>query len=221
MDRRTSLTLAGCPAEPNRAAVLARRALWPVLLLAACAEPPAPSPLRRALERDGGWRDPVTLAVLNAPGSFGNLARFRDDPAAAARGVASLEFLTDAFLNDQRWTPRSNPVLSVQLRQAQAWVRQTLGIAPGAPSASVVAALREAADLVEANDIAAARRILVPPVFTDGGGETLRRLGDLENNRTVAAAAQSVAQAGMQPGMQTGMQPGMQPGMGRPSGGRR
>lgn len=166
----------------------ARRALLPILLLAACAEPGG----------DGGFRDPVTLAALNAPASFGNLARFRDDPAAAARGVANLEFLTDAFQNDPRWAVQANPVLSVQLRQARAWVRQTLGIDPNAPSASVVAALREAADLVEANDVAAARRLLVPPVFTAGGAETLRRLGDMENNRTVSAAAQSVAQTAME-----------------------
>ncbi|WP_431282223.1 hypothetical protein ACQW02_22900 [Humitalea sp. 24SJ18S-53] len=163
------------------------RRLLVLLPLAACAE-----------ERvEGRFGDPVTVAALNAPASFGNLSRFRDDPASAARGVANLEFLTDTFQNNPIWAPQANPVLSVQLRQAQAHVRQTLGIAPGVPSATVIEALRTAASLLDANDLAGARRILSPPVFTAGGAETLRRLGDMDNSRVVSAAAQSVSQAGM------------------------
>ena len=64
------------------------------------------------------------------------------------------------------------------LRNAREEVRSALGIQAQAPPQAVVDALFGASRALRANDNAAARRILAPPVFPNGA-QTLQRLADL------------------------------------------
>jgi len=70
-------------------------------------------------------------------------------------------------------------LVGVELRKGLTEVRNAVGISPSAPAQSVVNALYAAMRALNANDVAAARRALQPPLFIGGGEATLSRLSNL------------------------------------------
>ncbi len=168
-----------------------RRTLLPLLFLAACSADPAANYL-------GGVGDPVAGAALSAPSTFGDLSKYQGDPAGAARAVVQLEFLTDAFENNPVWAPQANPILQGQLQQAEASVRQQLGIGAGAPAQDVIDGLRAAAQAIDDGSNQRAQLALSAPAFTAGGAETLRRLSNMRSTTMASVAAQAVSQAAME-----------------------
>jgi hypothetical protein len=121
-----------------------------------------------------GAGDPTRAAILNAAYAFGSPA---GRPAEAALAVAQLEYLASEIPGGARWR-EFDPTVGLALRNAREEVRSALGIQAQAPPQAVVDALFGASRALRANDNAAARRILAPPVFPNGA-QTLQRLADL------------------------------------------
>ncbi len=140
-----------------------------------------------------GAGDPARAAILEAAYAFGSPASLAGRPAEAARAVAQLEYLASEIPGGARWR-EFDPTVGLALRSARQEVRAALGVAPQAPPQAVVDALFAASGALRANDGAAARRILAPPVFPNGA-QTLQRLADLPsmptaNQATARAAAE-------------------------------
>ncbi|MBW8270971.1 hypothetical protein [Caldovatus aquaticus] len=168
---------------------LARRPLLLALpaLGAACAADPA-------AEHLFGVGDPVRGAALNAPRLLGDTAQYAGRPAEAARALVQLEFLAHALAAEPRYAPEVQPTVLFQLRAARAEARAALGIAPDAPAEAVIAALRAAADALDAGSPARAEAALdAPRIFTLGPRATLARLGALPPLPRTREAAGAVA----------------------------
>lgn len=117
-------------------------------------------------------------AINLAQWAFADPARTRNDPVDGARAVAAVVYLAEELSNSPRWVGMS-PITKLQMKQADAAVRQTLGIAVGAPSRLVAMRLLQAADALQAGNSAGALAALQTPAFTLGPQSTLVRLGDL------------------------------------------
>lgn len=178
-----------------------RRTLLPLLFLAGCTATPGVD------GGGGGLGDPVMSAALTAPSTFGNMGQYQGDPAGAARAIAKLEYLTNAFQTDPIWAPQANPILVGQLQQAEEEVRRSLGIGLGTPSQDVIDALNAAAQQLGAGNIPGAQLALSAPGFTLGGAETLRRLGNMQSTTATSVAAAAVNQAAMMPNQGLGNRP--------------
>ncbi len=168
--------------------MIARLALLGALALAACA-PTAPPPTI-PLSAAPGERviDPITRAANNATALFRR--PLPNQPAAAARAIADIEYLAGAVPGDPRWQASAAPV---PLAQARDQGRQALGIPAGAPAQGVIDGLTRAADALDANDRAAAEQALPRIIFTAGPQETLRRLAAPPRIRSASAALAAVA----------------------------
>lgn len=162
-----------------------RRLLLAVLALGGCSLDPSGAHL-------GGFGDPVRGAALNAPWQFGDMSRYAGNPAWAARAVAQVELLADAMANDPFWAPRIQGTAMIQMRMARDELRGALGIAPGLPAQTVIAALRGSADAIGQGNAERAEAMLAPPVFTAGGRATIERLGSLPRLPRTAEAAGGV-----------------------------
>ncbi|WP_431282222.1 hypothetical protein ACQW02_22895 [Humitalea sp. 24SJ18S-53] len=184
-----------------------RRALIPLLLLAGCTATPGVDMGGVDMGGGGGIGDPLIAAATSAPSTFGNMGQYQGNPAGAARAIVQLEFLTNAYQTDPIWAPQANPIMVEQLQQAQAEMRQTLGIAQAAPAQNVVDALNAAAQQISAGNIQGAQLALSAPGFTLGGAETLRRLGNMQSTTLTSVAAAAVNQAAMMPNQGMGNRP--------------
>lgn len=152
---------------------------------AACADP--------AAEHLFGFGDPVRGAALHAPRMLGDTARLAGRPAAAARAAVQMEVLATAFREDPRYVHEATGAVQHSTRLGQAELRRAIGIAPEAPSASVVASLRGAAAALDQGRPARAEAALSGPDYPAGGAETLARLGSLPHLPRVAEAAGAAA----------------------------
>jgi hypothetical protein len=168
--------------------MIRRTVLIGVLAVAACG-PTAPPPAIPASAAPGERViDPIVRAGQNA-GVF-----FRrpqpNQPAAAARAIADIEFLAGAVPVDPRWQTSN---ASVQLVQARNQGRQALGIPASAPAQGVIDGLTRAADALDANDRAAAAAALPASIFTAGPEQTIRRLAAPPRIRSASAALATLA----------------------------
>lgn len=153
-----------------------------LLPLAGCTADPA-------AEHLFGFGDPVRGAGLNAPRLLGDTSRLVGNPAAAARAAVQLEVLHEAFRNDPRYAPSASIQALNSTRLGRAELRAAIGIAPEAPAAEVIAALREAAAALDAGSRARAEAALGGPNFPAGGAATLERLARLPYLPRVGEAA--------------------------------
>lgn len=141
----------------------------------------------------GGFGDPVRGAALNAPWHFGDMPRYAGSPRDAALATVQLEFLADTLNTDPYWSPLVSGTVQVQLRMARQDLRAAIGIAPEAPPAVVMGALRTAADALAQGSPARAEAALAPPVFVPGGRATLQRLASLPRLPRLTEAAAAVS----------------------------
>jgi len=163
--------------------MIRRTVLLGALALAACG-PTAPPPTIPASAAPGERViDPIVRAGNNATAFFRRPQP--NQPAAAARAIADIEFLAGAVPVDARWQTSS---ATVQLTQARNQGRQALGIPASAPAQGVIDGLTRAADALDANDRAAAAQALPASIFTAGPEQTLRRLAQPPRIPTAGAA---------------------------------
>lgn len=169
-----------------------RMALAAALVLAACAIPPAPPRVQLPPDTYGIGVDNDVGAIDFAQWAFADPARTRGNPVNGARAAAAVEYLAVELSADPRWVGMS-PITKLQMQQASAELRQTLGIEPDAPTQLVLNGLIGAAGALQAGNNAAALAVLVPPVFTLGPEATLARLTDLPFQRQANIATQHAA----------------------------
>ncbi len=168
--------------------MIRRTVLLGVLGLSACG-PTAPPPTI-PISAAPGERviDPITRAGNNATAFFRRPQP--NQPAAAARAIADIEFLAGAVPVDPRW---QTSAAAVPLAQARNQGRQALGIPASAPAQGVIDGLTRAADALDANDRAAAAQALPRAIFTAGPEQTLRRLATPPRIPSASAALAAVA----------------------------
>lgn len=140
-----------------------------------------------------GFGDRIHAAALRAPWEFGDLSRWRGQPGRAALAVADLEILTDGLARDPYWSPETPPDVAALLGQARAAVRARLGIGGDASPAVVVAALTQAAEMLESGRAPRAAPALERPGFGLPGLGTLERLSTLPALRETETAANAAA----------------------------
>jgi hypothetical protein len=162
-----------------------------VLASAACApQGPAPTLPASLAPTGAAAADPVV------PIGTAMVAFFRNpqpnQPAAAARAIAELEWMADSLPRNPRWQNASSVGMN-GLQQARWEARTALGIPRNATGQSVINGLAAAAQAIEANDQAALARALPRRVFPLGPQETVRRLSAPPQVRDAASAYQSIA----------------------------
>ncbi len=152
--------------------------LLAALAASACTLPP-PGP-SASLPPDAvvGAGDPVRTAVFQTSAALGAPARLAQNPAAAARTVAQLEYLTVELNSGPRWAGRF-ALPSQNLREARADWRSAMGIAPSAQPQQVIDGLYAASRALNVGQRGAAAAALSPDVFIGGGEATLQRLAAL------------------------------------------
>ncbi|MBR0651516.1 hypothetical protein GXW78_17735 [Roseomonas terrae] len=161
-----------------------------LLLLAAACTPQGTSPtLPQGVAAPGATNRPV-LGVGREVTSF-----FRNpqpnQPAAAARAIAELEWLADNLPNNPRWQNASAVGLN-GIQQSRWEARRALGIPERAPGQAVINGLAGAARAIDANDQAALARALPRGTFPLGAQETVRRLSAPPQVRDVMGAYEAL-----------------------------
>ncbi len=155
--------------------MIRRSALLLGLAVAACAPEGPPATLPQSL---GGsqalfGRDPVVVVGQSVASFFRSPQP--NQPAAAARAIAELEWLADTVPRNPRWQTGAAAGLT-ELAQARDQARTALGIPSNAPAQGVINGLAGAAGAIEANDRAALTRALPPAIFPLGPQATVQRL---------------------------------------------
>ncbi|WP_431284115.1 hypothetical protein ACQW02_04720 [Humitalea sp. 24SJ18S-53] len=152
-------------------------ALAVLAMLGGCA---LPRPPFAALPPDSveGAGDPTRAAIITTAYAFGSPAILANRPGEAAEAVARLQFLAIEIPTGPRWIS-FNPLAGVLLEQGAAKARAFLGVAPDAPPQAVIDGLFAVRRAMAIGDLAEARAVLNPAVFTAGDTETLMRLGSL------------------------------------------
>jgi hypothetical protein len=151
-------------------------ALAAALALGACAAPtPPPSTADLPPGAFGSNGDNDIMAINTAAWAFSNPARTHGNPVNAIRAVLAIEYLGGELSSSPRWNFMSG-LTKLQMLEARQEVRQTLGIAPDAPSQAVANALLA----LSVNPTpSTAAQVLKPPVFTLPPEETLARIENL------------------------------------------
>jgi hypothetical protein len=168
--------------------MLRRTVILGALTVAACG-PTAPPPTIPVSAAPGERViDPIVRAGNNATAFFRRPQP--NQPAAAARAIADIEFLAGTVPTDARWQTSG---AAVQLVQARNQGRQALGIPSSAPAQGVIDGLTRAADALDANDQAAAAQALPRSIFTAGPQQTIRRLAQPPRIPTASAALAALA----------------------------
>lgn len=159
-------------------AVIARRSLLVLPLLAACEELRTPQAgLSPVLSMPAATGGPLRAAVDATAAAFANQgAGLEGRPAEAALALARFEALELEVSNRRAW-PQISPSIPIAMRTALRENRAAIGIAQSAPGAEVVQTLGLAAARLRAGDRAAAAAALSPGLFDPGGEATLERLG--------------------------------------------
>jgi hypothetical protein len=163
-------------------------------LLAACASvepasrPPAQATLPASIAPDAAGRDPIVVVGQSAGGFF--RANPPNQPAAAARAFAELEWLATAVPNSQSWASLGGQGLQ-QLALARNQARDALAIPHDVPAQEVIDGLAAAARALATNDRAALDRALPGEVFTAGPAGTVQRLSAPPRVPSALAAAET------------------------------
>ena len=166
-----------------------------VLVVAACAVAGCGTPLPQT-----SAIMPLTTAgtpVLSDDGAIGfasyalgSPGRTANDPASAARALASIDYLAGALYENPHWIGFP-AITKVQMVQARAEVRALLGVPADAPSQAVVDGLIGAATALDGGDSKAAEAVLVAPTFSFGPQRTLAILDNLPPVPQADVAAQA------------------------------
>ena len=147
-----------------------RRALLLIpVLLGACAHGgPQPFVPDTALIAPGqlgfGVLDPDVSAVNYAAWAFADPGRTRNNPAAAARACASMDYIAGELYTSPRWA-NIDAITKEQLLQGRVQMRRALGIPLDARSQLVVNGLAGASNALAAGNGQAALAALSNPAF--------------------------------------------------------
>jgi hypothetical protein len=161
-----------------------------LLLLAAACAPQAPSPtLPAGVAAPGAGSQPVLGVGREVAGFFRNPQP--NQPAAAARAIAELEWLADNLPTNPRWQQASAVGLN-GIQQSRWEARRALGIPERAPGQAVINGLAAAARAIDANDQPALARALPRNIFPLGPQETVRRLAAPPQIRDIMGAYESL-----------------------------
>lgn len=165
--------------------MIRRSAILLTLLVAACAPEGPPPTLPGASDAMVG-RDPVVAVGQAVIGFF--RAPQANQPAAAARAIAELEWLADTMPRNPRWQTASATGLN-DLAQARWEARNALGIPRNAPAQGVINGLSAAAGAIEANNQTALAAALPRSIFPLGPAATVQRLSQPPSVPSVMQAA--------------------------------
>jgi len=164
-----------------------------LVALAACNAPPQPyegSPATWSASLPPGSvegaGDPARAALIRSAWAFNTPGALANNPAAAARVIADMEYLA-IELAGPRWVMLR--LAAVQLQGARPEWRTALGIAPATPPQPLIDALYGARRALLAGDQAGAAAMLPPALFSPGGAGTLQVLANLPPLPQTAAAA--------------------------------
>jgi hypothetical protein len=128
------------------------------------------------------WAEPIWPgdfdAILHAQWAWADPSRTHGLPAQGAQAVAEIDYLAGMLSTNPQWLALS-PFAKMRMLQARADVRAALGIAPDAPSQTVVDAMLATQAALDAGDQQAALGYLSAPIFSLGPEQTLARLAAL------------------------------------------
>ena len=133
-----------------------------------------------------GVGDPARAALIRSAWAFNTTGALANNPAAAARAIADMEYLA-VELAGPRWAMLR--LAAVQVQGARPEWRAALGIAPTTPPQPLIDALYGARRALLAGDQASAAVLLSPALFSPGGAGTLQVLANLPPLPQTAAAA--------------------------------
>ncbi|MBB3898637.1 hypothetical protein [Roseococcus suduntuyensis] len=169
-----------------------RRALIMLLplALAACAGVTPPETATMPSNYLLGAGDPTRGAIFAASGTFARPGQLQGRPAAAARALANMEYITVALPQDQLMSIRLDGMTELQLLAARREWRAALGVAEAAPAQGVIDGLLAASAALSANEPGRAGAALASPAFTAGPEATLGRLAALPPLPQTARAAE-------------------------------
>lgn len=172
-------------------------ALSALVILAGCAaEPPTPVTLPGQTDATVS-RDPF-IEVGQDIAAFYRRPQ-PNQPAAAARAIAEIEWLAVSLPMSPRWRTTAGEGMT-QLTLARNEARTSLGIPRNAAPQSVINGLSAAASAIEAGDNAAVARALPRATFPLGPEETVRRLAAPPPNRNIMPALTALRGAMMRGG---------------------
>ncbi len=181
-------------ANPEAAARCICVVVMACLGVAACGyQPPLPDTAIAPPGAFGSNGDEDVAAVNLASWAFSSSRNTRNHPIEAARSVAAVDYLAGELTSNPRWVGLS-PFVQMEMLQARAQVRSTMGIAPAARSQLVVNSLsRYAASLAENEDRTEAAQYLTNPAFTLGPQLTEAKLENLPFMSVTNIATQRAA----------------------------
>lgn len=167
-------------------------AMLTLLAAVACAPAGPPPTLPQSLGGPEGMvtRDPVVQVGQSVIGFFRSPQA--NQPAAAARAIAELEWLADTMPTNPRWQTASGTGLN-ELAQARWEARNALGIPRTAPGQAVINGLAAAASAIDANNQTALAAALPVSVFPLGPQATVQRLSQPPSVPSVMQAAWSLS----------------------------
>ena len=153
--------------------MIRRTVMMLTLLATAACTPPGPPPTLPGASDAMVGRDPIVTVGQNVVAFF--RAPQANQPAAAARAIAELEWLADTLPNNPRWMTASDVGIN-SLIESRWTARRALGIPQNAPAQAVINGLAAAARAIDANNAAALSAALPRRVFPLGPQQTVARL---------------------------------------------
>ncbi|MBL6456883.1 hypothetical protein JMJ55_16215 [Belnapia sp. T6] len=135
-----------------------------------------------------GIGDPTRAAVIGSAYAFAGPGSLSNQPDAAARAAAQVEYLATEIPTGPRWVD-FNPTVGLELQAARRELRGALGIAGDAPPQAVVDGLFAASRALRLGNAMAAEQALTGPAFPDGRATLARlaKLPDLPRTRSATA----------------------------------
>lgn len=175
--------------------MIAPRALWLSLAVAACGPLPPPVDASRLPPGVFSAFDQDTTATLYAQNAFADASRTYGNPVAGAQAVLALDYIAGEINTAPRWA-YVPATIQMQLLQARLDTRQAVGISLAAPSQQVVDSLAQARHALQLGDAAGAQAALANPAFVLPPADVLQRLANLpyipSANVATARAAEAV-----------------------------
>lgn len=156
--------------------------------LAACAPP---GPPRFGYARAG---DPFYAALTTAERKMTDLARYRGQPAQAARALGQFLFILAEWNDGVAAISMPNAAMGT-VQGGYGEIVSALGLAPNTPPRAASHALRRFANAFDAGQREAALQALAQPFFTRGPQATLAVLENLPPLPAVESAAYAFNQA--------------------------
>ena len=155
--------------------MIRRTALMLALTIASCGPSGPPPSLPQSLGGSDAMvgRDPIVVVGQEVVAFYRNPQS--NQPAAAARAIAELEWLADTLPNNPRWMTASDVGIN-SLIESRWTARRALGIPQSAPAQAVINGLAAAARAIDDNNSAALSAALPRSTFPLGPQQTVARL---------------------------------------------